>query len=324
MQTTQIPGVSFPVSKLCLGTARFGTLTSKEDSFATLDTYFQLGGRFFNTAHEYGAGQAEAVLGAWIRERGIRDQITVTTKGGEDMTKPRARDMGHDALLQDIDESLTRMGLENVDFYMLHLDDERVSVSEILETLEEIVKAGKARHYGCSNWSVPRQREAEAYAKSHGLQGFVIDEIQFNMAGDNERNINACKYLSPDFIALHEEDGKCIGGYSPLAAGCIAKLIRDGDTRNWRRETALRFDNAYTTEVAKRIKRLSEETGWTPSQIQLAWLLNPPFPFPSFLIFGASAPAQLEDSMRSFDITLTPEMIAWLQPDLRDYPELLP
>lgn len=324
MKTLQIPGVSFPVFKICLGCAYFGTRNSQETSFEILDYYFEQGGRFFNTAHEYGFGKSEETLGKWIRDRGVRDQIVLTTKGGEDMEKPPyCADMHRDALLQDIDESLQRLQLDCVDFYLLHLDDETVSVPEIMDTMEEIVKAGKARHYGCSNWSLTRQREADAYAKQHGLQGFVMDEIAWSLVrSKNDNHSIPSKWLDEFYIAQHEKDGKCVAGYSPLAEGCLSKIIRDGDARNLDPSQVNWFMTSYSWEVSRRLKKLCDETGWTATQIQLACLLNAPYRFPSFLILGASKPVQLEDGLKALDMTITAEMMDYLRPDPRDFSDL--
>lgn len=317
MNSIQIPGVAFPVSEFCLGCAYIGTKQNREESFAILDYYFEHGGRFLNTAHEYGFGKSEEAIGQWLRSRKNRDQMILTTKGGE--ANWRA-DMHREALLQDMDESLIRLGLDYVDFYMLHLDDESIGVDELLETLEEMRKAGKLRHYGCSNWSADRQRDAAAYAKAHGIQGFVIDEIEFNLAGRMVTNEDAAKWLDQKIADLHREDGICVGAYSPLVSGALSKLVRDGDTRNWNSYLSFNYDNPYTREVGRRLSVLCEETGHTAAQLQLAWLLNHPYGFPTFLITGVSSTQQLADSMITFDVEMTPEMIRYLRPDPEEFP----
>ena len=320
MKTIQIPGTAFPVSKICLGCAHMGTKHNSAESFAILDHYFEQGGRFLNTAHEYGLGKSEETLGQWIRSRSNRDQIILTTKGGEDYRVKGFRSMHREDLLVDMDESLTRLGQDHVDFYMLHIDDVKVGVDEILETMEELCKAGKTRHYGCSNWSPERQREAAVYAKAHCLQGFVIDEVEFNLAGNNLDNKGLNKWLDQNGIACHEESGMCVGAYSPLAVGALSKLVRDGDTRAWGEILEQWFDCPYTQEVARRIRLIQQETGWTTAQIQLAWLMNHPYRFPTFLIMGVSSIAQMDDALQAFDLTVTPEMIDYLRPDPTEFP----
>lgn len=324
MKTTNLAGVCFPVSKICLGTAFFGTRESEETAYAILDHYFEKGGRFFNTAHEYGLGKSETVLGNWIRTRGVRDQIVVTTKGGEDIFSRETHyaAMHHDDLLQDMDESLARLGIDHVDFYMIHLDDPTVSPAEILETLEELKKAGKLLHYGCSNWSVQRQQEAADYAKAHGLEGFLLDENEFNLAYNTPERHICCTAVDTAYVAFYEKENRNLAGYSPLAGGTLTKLVKDGDNRNWHPECLGWYSNEYTYEVGRRLKKLCEETGWSPTQIQLSWLLNPPYRFSSFLIIGASKPAQLDDALQALDLQLTPEMTAFLRPKLEDYPKI--
>jgi len=321
MNTVQIPGVSFPVSRVCLGCAFLGTRESREQAFEIMDYYYSKGGRFFNTAHEYGGGLSERCLGDWVRERGVRNEVVLTSKGGEDVTMPNAAAAHREDLLQDIDESLSRMGLDYLDFYMLHVDDLRVGVDEIVSTMEEIMKSGKIRHYGCSNWTPERQRAAAAYAREHGMQGFVIDEIEFNLARSNQSNQNISKWLDESYIQLHEEDGVCVGAYSSVASGLFEKYIRAGGVSGWHEGLVHLYDNPYNRELAERMKKLSSETGWTTSQIMLAWLAQHPYKFPTFALMGASRVSQLEDSLAYESIVLTPEMKQYLRPDWRDFPE---
>ena len=321
MKTVQISRVPFAVSKICLGCAPYGTSIPKPLAHEILDYYYDKGGFFFNTAHEYGDGLSEQCLGEWVRSRSLRDKVIITTKGGEDGKVPGTLTLHREDLIQDMDESLSRLGLDYVDFFMLHVDDPAVDISEILDTLEDLRKAGKMRYYGCSNWSFERQRAASDYAKAHGSPGFVIDEIEFNLARNNRTNRGICKWLDEDFIALHEEDGVCVGGYSAMASGIFSQyaLTENFDHLvTWR---ASLFDNPYNREMSVRIKKLSNETGWTAAQIQLAWLMNHPYRFPSFSIIGAMEIAHLEDSLGACDIRLTPDMMDYLLPDYREFPE---
>lgn len=316
MKTIRIPGVEFPVSQFCLGSAYFGSRESEELSFELMDYYYSLGGRFINTAHEYGNGKSETTIGKWARMRGVRHEIVVTSKCGEDHNLPKSCAMHHGQLLEDIDETLSRTGFDYVDFYLLHLDDETVPVAEIVESMAEIQKAGKIRHYGCSNWSIARQIEADTYALAHGLEPFRIDEIEMNLTQRNVSNANSnIKWLDADYIAYHNTSGRAVGAYSPLAVGVLTKLLRNGDTRDWSPYQIGKYDTPHNREIARRLKRLSEETGYTPTQLQLAWILNQPYAFTCFPIVGASKLYQLEDSIKAVDIRLTPDMLRMLHGD---------
>ena len=315
MREIQLPGVDFSVSQYCFGCAFLGTNQSEEESFALLDRYYERGGRFLNTAHVYGKGLSERIVGKWVRERGVRDQMIVTTKGGEDRRVKNLLAMDRTRVLRHIDGSLKRAGFDYFDFFLFHVDDVSVSVEEALETMEEIRKAGKLRYYGCSNWTVKRQREARDYALAHGLSGFRVDEVEMNLTRVNRDNrTHISKWLDEEFAAYHQETGTAVGAYSPIAAGVLTKLIRDGDTRSWNSVKIRWYENDYNREVANRLKRLSDETGHTMSQLQLAYVLAQPYGFPTFAIVGSSSVEQLEENLGAFDVSMTPEMIGFLRP----------
>lgn len=316
MKTVQIQNVPFAVSQICLGTAYLGSRESDELSFQIMDYYFDHGGRFLNTAHEYGKGQSERCIGDWLRQRKNRDKLVITSKCGEDNSAPNCLAMRRADLWEDIDESLSRLGTDYLDFYLLHLDDKSVEVEEIVSTMEDIRRSGKIRYYGCSNWDPSRQRQAAAYAEAHGIPGFVIDEIEHNLTRKNIPNEGSTgKWLDESFIALHEEDGVCVGSYSALSHGVFSKYIRDGGFQNLSEYDIRHYYNANTEEIARRIQTLCKETGWTASQIQLAWQASSPYSFPCFSIIGASKLYQLEDAMAASDLTLSPDMVSYLRPD---------
>lgn len=315
MKTVQIPGVEFPVSKFCLGCAYLGSREPDELSFKMLDYYYEQGGRFLNTAHEYSDGASERIVGRWIRERGIRSEMIVTSKGGEDRRVPGSLAMHRADLLEDVDESLMRAGFDYFDFYLLHVDDVSVSVEEVVSTMEEIQKSGKIRYYGCSNWTVARQKEASAFAKAHGMSGFRVDEVEMNLARINRSNETCIsKWLDNEFIVHHKTSGMAVGAYSPVVSGALAKLAEDGNTERWSAGQKVWYDLPYNHKVACRLKKLSEETGYTMTQLQLAYVLAQPHGFSNFAISGSANMEQLIENMGAMQIDMTSEMIQYLQP----------
>ncbi len=202
-----------------------------------------------NTAHEYSDGASERIVGRWIRERGIRSEMIVTSKGGEDRRVPGSLAMHRADLLEDVDESLMRAGFDYFDFYLLHVDDVSVSVEEVVSTMEDIQKSGKIRYYGCSNWT-----------------------------------------------------------------GALAKLAEDGNTERWSAGQKVWYDLPYNHKVACRLKKLSEETGYTVTQLQLAYVLAQPHGFSNFVISGSANMEQLIENMGEMQIDMTSEMIQYLQP----------
>ena len=315
MKSVQIPGVEFPVSQFCLGCAYLGSRESEKLSYELMDYYYENGGRFLNTAHEYSGGASERTVGKWIKERGVRSQMIVTSKGGEDRRVPSSLAMHREDLIEDVDESLVRAGFDYFDFYLLHVDDVTVSVDEVVGTMEEIRKSGKIRYYGCSNWTVGRQKEAAAFAKAHGLSGFKIDEVEMNVAKINRSN-DTCisKWLDDEYIVHHKTSGMTVGAYSPVVSGVLAKLAIDGNTDRWSTHAKGWYDLPYNHEVARRLKKMSEETGYTIIQLQLAYVLAQPYGFPNFAISGSSTMEQLVENMKALEINMTPDMIEYLHP----------
>ncbi len=315
MKAIQIPGVDFSVSQFCLGCAYLGSRESEELSFELMDYYYEQGGRFLNTAHEYSEGASERTVGKWIRERGVRSEMIVTSKGGEDRRVPGSLAMHREDLFEDVDESLMRAGFDYFDFYLLHVDDVSVSVEEVVSTMEEIRKSGKIRYYGCSNWTVARQKEAAEFAKVHGMSGFKVDEVEMNLARINRSNETCIsKWLDDEFIEHHKTSGMAVGAYSPVASGVLAKLAEDGNTERWSNGQKSWYDLPYNHEVARRLMQLSKETGYTLMQLQLAFVLAQPHGFPNFAISGSATMEQLTENMEALKIDMTPDMIDFLQP----------
>ncbi len=312
MDTITLQGTDLSVSKICLGCARMGTYG--ENPAPLLDRYYDRGGRFFNTARVYGdePGLSEQCLGAWIRERGIRDRVVLTSKCGEEDGLPA---LHAETLLRHIDESLCSTGLDYLDFYLLHVDDPAVPVGEILDAMAEMRRAGKIRYYGCSNWSVERQREAAIYADAHGLPRFVMDEIEMSVARNNAVNRETIpKWLDETYISYHRESERTVGAYSPTTSGALLQYLRDGDTRNWNARFQKVYRNPYNDEVVRRLAVLSRETGCSPAQIQLAWILARPYGFPCFPIIGPRNVDELNDSLGALDCPMTAEMVDYLIP----------
>ncbi len=313
MKTIQLPGIPFPVSQVCLGTAYLGSREDQETSFAIMDTYYEYGGRFLNTAHEYGGGLSERTIGKWVRERGVRDQVIVTSKCGEDHSKPMARAMHPDELREDIDETLSRTGFDYVDFYLLHIDDPDLPVSDIVGTMNELRKEGKIRYYGCSNWSVERMEEAAAWADANGCPRFVMDEIEMNLTRRNTVNHESIdKWMDGEYIEYHERTGMPVAAYSPVSNAILSKYLRDGGTQAWSEHQLRIYLNDYNFEVARRVGKLAQETGFSPTQLQLAFILAQPYGFPCFPILGARNVAQLKDSLGGLECPMTRDMIDYL------------
>lgn len=317
MKKIRLPGVSFPVSQAAMGCAYLGSREPEDVAFELLDIYYEAGGRFLNTAHEYGHGLSERTIGKWMRTRGVRNEMAVTSKIGEDHSAPAALAMHGDELRVDIDETLERLGYDCIEFCLLHLDDESVPVEEILDALDEFQRAGKILYYGCSNWSTARMDAAAVYAKSRGYHGFVMNEIEMNLTRRSTVNAESrIKWLDGDYIAWHKRTGMAVGAYSPLAAGALPKLCVGTELSAYQNKA---YNTPYNREVARRLMKLSQECGHTQVELQIAYLLSQPYEFPVFPILGGRTQEQLRESLRGLSCPFTREMFEYLHPKEGEY-----
>lgn len=192
MELKKFNNTDLQVSPICLGTVNYGSLMDEKQSKYQLSQYLDLGGNFIDTAHVYGDwaegknSPSEKIIGQWFKETGNREKVVLCTKGAHpkwtamNISRVHASD-----ITKDLDESLSYLNTNYIDLYFLHRDDPQVPVSEIIDTLDDAVKAGKIRYYGCSNWSLNRIKEAAGYARRKGSKGFVCNQLLISLADVN-------------------------------------------------------------------------------------------------------------------------------------------
>ncbi len=318
MRYLTVPSLPRPVSVLCLGTAMYGSSVSRDDAFRLMDRFAEAGGNLFDTARLYGGfgqpggrdGLSEETLAEWIRSRGMEKTAVVVTKGAhppiEDLHGSRVNEA---CLRADLTESTRVLG--PVSAWLLHRDDPKTPVSEILETLNEFVRAGLVGALGVSNWTPERIREANGYAEAHGLAGFTVDEPQFSLARVRVFRDDTMVTMGPELYALHRETGMLCLPFTSQALGFFPKLLEGG-------VEAVRDSEYLCPEnlaAAERMRVLSERTGLSANVIGLCWLMGQPFPV--IPIVGPNRPETLEAALAAADASLTPEEIEDLCPASR-------
>ena len=175
---TEIPGIDKPVSRIFFGTAIAPMLAGKNVN-ALLDAVMAHGINAFDCARGYGF--AEKSLGRWVRDRNNREQVVILTKCGNVNRKGEVA-VNRKVILKELAASLRALNMDYIDIYLLHRDDPKTPVSEIMETLNECKQAGKIRIFGVSNWTHEHIAEANAYAAAHGLDGFSVSSPNFGLA----------------------------------------------------------------------------------------------------------------------------------------------
>jgi aryl-alcohol dehydrogenase-like predicted oxidoreductase len=315
-------GTDVEPSRICLGSAVFGSEISRDRTFALLDAYVGAGGNFVDTAHIYaawlenGVGASERTIGEWLRARGVRESIVLATKGAHPPIDAREKigRCAKEQVEQDLSESLERLGLDHVDLYWLHFDEPTRPVGEIIEGLAELLRGGRIRSYGASNWATKRIEAANTYATEHGLPPFVASEPWWSLgaaAGGPQADTPTSQDADP-LRAWHVRTGLPMIPYSSQANGYFG-----AENAAWAEAgfsgaapRAERFDSPANRRRLGRAMGLAEQKGVTANQIALGYLLSQPFP--AFPIIGTGNLEHLHEAMGAIGLRLTEEECASL------------
>jgi aryl-alcohol dehydrogenase-like predicted oxidoreductase len=313
-----IPHIDLHPSVLCLGTGAFGSDLAASTAFQLLDTYFEHGGNFIDTARVYGAwvpggmGLSEKTVGQWLKERGIREKIVLATKGAHpDFANMSLSRLSRQDILVDLDESLRALQTETIDLYWLHRDDPKHPVADILETLDEQVTRGKIRAYGCSNWRVERIAEAAQYATEHSLAGFVGDQCLWSYAEPNREAIEDSTLVAMDaaLFDYHRKTGLAAVAYTSQARGFFSKASTNPAGLAERLQKM--YANEENTRRLQRIQKVARELSLPIAAVTQAYLTNQPFP--TFPIAAYTSVAQLQENLPAGDVELSAATLQYLE-----------
>jgi aryl-alcohol dehydrogenase-like predicted oxidoreductase len=319
MLNGSIPGVQKPVSRLVLGSMIFHT-DRQELTDDLLDAFVEADGNAIDLANVYGRGQSEAAFGNWLRSRGGRERLAILAKGAHHKMPEFTSRMTPENIKADLDLALERTGAGTAEMYVLHKDDESVPVGEIVDALDECVRAGRTSAVGGSSWTIERLGAANTYAGIHGRAPMVVSSPNHSLAVTNEPMWQGCVSIAGDPTALawytatqmpvlawsSQARGFFSGRFTP-GAGPDADVLRVYDhPRNWER--------------LSRTRELAGRLGCTHTQVALAWVLAQPFP--TFALVGPHTVPEVRDCFGALALELTDEQVAWL--NLEEARELAP
>ncbi|WP_027778252.1 aldo/keto reductase [Paraburkholderia caledonica] len=309
MQYRKFGRTGLTVSRLCLGTMTFGLQTEEDASRRILDTAADAGVNFIDTADVYplgsehsDAGRTEEIVGRWLK--GKRDRFILATKAVGKMG-PSAWDQGASRkhLLDAIDASLKRLGTDYVDLYQLHSDDADTPLDETLEALDVIVRSGKARYIGVSNFLAYRLARALGRADVLRVARFVSVQPRYNLL---------FRQIERELLPLAAEEQLAVMPYNPLAGGLLTgKHKLDAAPPSGRfTETVGKAGAMYQErywhqrefETIERLKAIVEPTGESLTRMSLAWVLANPLV--TSAIIGASRAEQLNDTLAASELVL--------------------
>jgi aryl-alcohol dehydrogenase (NADP+) len=324
MEYVRLGNSGLKVSRICLGMMTYGTpqwrdwILSEEESRPFVKRALELGINFFDTADMYSNGVSEEVTGRALRDFARRDEVVVATKvyfpsRSED---PNARGLSRKHIMDAIDASLRRLGMDYVDLYQIHRWDDTTPIEETLEALHDVVKAGKARYIGASSMFAWQFAKALYLADSNRWTRFVSMQNHFNLLYREEER---------EMIPLCIEEGVGVIPWSPLARGLLTRQREQSDAKVTKRADSDTFAHDMyfrpeDDEVIDRVVAKADERDVTPAQIALAWLLHKPGV--TAPIIGASKMHHLEEAVAAVDIALSEEEVDFLEEPYQPHPVL--
>lgn len=290
------------LSPLTLGTAPFGTGIPRDTAFSILDAYADRGGNFLDTAAVYGMGVSEQTVGDWIKSRNARSRVAISTKGGHPSLPDWRRRITEADIRSDMEASLRNLQTECVEVYFLHRDDESQPVEAIMPILDKLVREGKTRSLGASNWTVARINEANAFAQANGMAAFEVSQIFWNGAVINKEGVYDPTLVVMDDTqhAGYASNGMPVMAYTAQAQGLFSH-IRDRGYEGLSEGMLRTYDNPATRARAARILAVSAETGVSPTALSLAYLLCDR-EVKAYPILGISRPERLYEALEVFSL----------------------
>lgn len=308
MKTRALGHTGVEVSALCLGAMYFGTRTDEEASYRLLDQYVEAGGSFIDTANIYAhwvpgyAGrESEALLGHWLKARQNRSQLFIASKVGFGLPGVE-RGLRAEQIEEECHKSLKLLGVETIDLYYAHVDDRRTPLEETMAAFCRLVDAGKIRFVGASNFLAWRLAEANWISRNHGWPEYCcIQQRHTYLRARRGTTFDPQIAVNEDLLDFCRTEGLTLLAYSVLLSGAYTRPDRSLPEQ---------YQGADSDVRLAALKEVAGETGATPNQVILAWMMQGN---PSILpLIAASTPQQLQENLDALQVKLSPTQLARL------------
>ena len=294
------------VSEIGLGSNNFGARADEETSANVINQALEMGINFIDTAEMYARGQSEEIIGKTIK--GKRPQLIIATKFGHPMNAGANQHGGsRQYLLKALDASLKRLNTDYIDLYYIHAPDPVTPILETLSTMDDMVRAGKVRYIGCSNFVAWQISEAWWTSHHHNLEAFIVTQPRYNLLD---------RSIEPELVPCCQACGIGVIPWGPLASGFLTGKYRRGQQipAEYRLADPIPIYNDVLTDenydkLAK-LESFAKERGHNVGELAIAWLLS--HPWSGSVIAGAMSKEQLSANIAAAGWRLTPEDITQL------------
>lgn len=308
MRTVPLGNTGVEVSLFCLGTMYFGSRTGKETSYRLLDQYVEAGGAFLDTANIYAwwvpgcvGGESETLLGEWMRERQNRSQMFIATKVGFQYPGVE-RGLSAHQIETGCEKSLERLGVEIIDLYYAHVDDRNTPTEETMGAFDRLVRAGKVRFIGASNFLAWRLEEARWVSQTHGWAEYCGIQQRYSYIRPKPgAGFDPQIAANDDLLDYCRSRGITMLAYSPLLGGAYTRAHRSFSDQYLGPDTDARL---------AALKTVAEEVGAAANQVVLAWMVqgDPPV----IPLVAASTVEQMRENLGALEVELSAGQMARL------------
>lgn len=308
MEYQKLGKTDITISKVCVGCMSFGQrfedfhmwTLDREATDEMVKKALDLGINFFDTANTYSHGTSEEYLGNALKKYAKREDVVIASK-----VYFNEGHLSRKAILREIDGTLSRLGTDYLDLYIIHRFDYDTPIEETMEALDSLVKAGKVRALGASAMYGYQFANMQQCAKDNHLTPFVSMQNHYNLLyREDEREL----------IPICKQQGVALTPYSPLAGGHLSKPTWESDSERSKTDVTIRnkYDNAKENDlqIIARVKELADKYDRKMSEIALAWLLKKDA---ATLLVGATKPAYLDDAVNALTLDLTEEDVKYLE-----------
>jgi aryl-alcohol dehydrogenase-like predicted oxidoreductase len=311
MKTRRMGQTGLKVSEICLGTMTFANQCDEKTSFAIMDRAAEKGVYFFDTADVYPvppdpatAGRSEEIVGKWLEGR--RDSFVLATKCRMRVGRgPNDEGLSRRHIMKAVEDSLRRLRTDYIDLYQPHSPDPDTPIDETLRALDDLVRSGKVRYLGCSNYPAWQVAMSLAVSDRHNLHRFDCVQPRYNILW---------REIESELIPLCRDQGIGVIAYNPLAGGFLSGKYKPAEpppagTRFTLGKTGDLYRERYWQqaqfEAVEQLKKFFQPRGRSLVQVAIAWVLTQPGI--TSAIVGATRPEQLDESLVSVDLSLTAE-----------------
>ncbi len=288
----------FEIFPIIMGSDYFGDSINRKTAFENLDLYTENGGNIIDTARLYVNGESEKIIGEYLKEKHLKNKIVISTKAAHPpVGHMEINRLSQEEIEKDVDTSLSLLGVDAIDILWLHRDDHSVPVETVVDAVNNIIKKGKVKYWGVSNWQSFRMENANEYANKNNLQPIFGGQIQWSLA-------KASHIYDPTLVAMNETEYKYYKKYNmPVFAfasqgkGFFEKYDQNALSEKARQ----RYYCEENIKTYHLLKKISIETGYSLTALGLAYLINQK-DFDTFPIIGCTKSEYVLKAMEAFKV----------------------